>query len=151
MKSSSVCLAHSRVQKNISSQLFFFSIWLYRVWVVACRMCSCGMQTLSCGMWDLVSWPGIKPRPPALGGQSLSHWTTSEIPVPRFWSWNQEPSQALSDLSHLPSFPLHLRASPKHINTGVFSVLCIIRLFSLSVLSLWSPVHPHPPEFPLLL
>ena len=28
-------------------------------------------------MWDLVPWPGIKPRPPALGAQSHSHWTTS--------------------------------------------------------------------------
>ena len=28
---------------------------------------------LSCGIWDLVSRPGIKPRPPALGTQSLSH------------------------------------------------------------------------------
>ena len=30
---------------------------------------------LSCGTWDLVSWPGIEPRPPALGAQSLSHWS----------------------------------------------------------------------------
>ena len=30
-------------------------------------------------MWDLVSWPGIKPRPHALGVQSLSHWTTKEV------------------------------------------------------------------------
>ena len=27
-------------------------------------------------MWDLVPRPGIKPRPPALGAQSRSHWTT---------------------------------------------------------------------------
>ena len=26
----------------------------------------------------LVPWPGVKPRPPALGAQSLSHWTTRE-------------------------------------------------------------------------
>ena len=38
------------------------------------------MQTLSCSMWDLVFWPKIKPRPPALGAQSLSHWTTSKFP-----------------------------------------------------------------------
>ena len=29
---------------------------------------------LSCSMWDLVPWPGIEPRPPALGVQSLSYW-----------------------------------------------------------------------------
>ena len=31
-------------------------------------------------MWALVPWLGIEPRPPALGAQSLSHWTTREIP-----------------------------------------------------------------------
>ena len=34
----------------------------------------------SCSMWDLVPWPGIEPWPPALGVQSLSHWTTGEVP-----------------------------------------------------------------------
>ena len=34
---------------------------------------NCGMWTLSCCTWDLVPWPGIKPRPPALGAWSLSH------------------------------------------------------------------------------
>ena len=41
---------------------------------------SCGTWTLSCGMWDLVSWPGTKPRPPALRVWSLSPWTTREVP-----------------------------------------------------------------------
>ena len=31
---------------------------------------------LSCNMWGLVPWPGIEPRPPALGVQNPSHWTT---------------------------------------------------------------------------
>ena len=38
------------------------------------------MRTLSCGMWDLVPWPGMELRPPALGVWSLSHWTTREVP-----------------------------------------------------------------------
>ena len=29
-------------------------------------------------MWDLVSWPGIKPVPPELGAWSPRHWTTRE-------------------------------------------------------------------------
>jgi len=33
-----------------------------------------------CKAWILVSQSGIKPTPPALGGQSLNHWTTSEVP-----------------------------------------------------------------------
>ena len=40
------------------------------------------MQTVRCGMWDLVPWPGIEPRPPALGAWSLSHCTAREVPGP---------------------------------------------------------------------
>ena len=36
--------------------------------------------SLSCGMWDPVPSPGIKPGLPALGAWSLSHWTTREVP-----------------------------------------------------------------------
>ena len=36
--------------------------------------------SFSCGRWDLIPWPGIEPGPPALGAQSLSHWTTREVP-----------------------------------------------------------------------
>ena len=34
---------------------------------------------MSC-MQDLVPRPGIEPGPPALGVQSLTHWTTREVP-----------------------------------------------------------------------
>ena len=56
--------------KNI---YFYVFIWLHRVLIVACRL-------FSCGMWNLVSWPGIETAPPALGAQSLIHWTTREVP-----------------------------------------------------------------------
>ena len=35
-------------------------------------------------MWELVSWPGIKPGATALGAQSLSHWTAREVPHSTF-------------------------------------------------------------------
>ena len=35
---------------------------------------------LSCSMWDLAPGPGVEPGPPSLGAQSLSHWTTREVP-----------------------------------------------------------------------
>ena len=41
---------------------------------------SCGMLAFSYGIWDLVPWPGIEPGPPALGAQSLDHWTTRLSP-----------------------------------------------------------------------
>ena len=52
------------------------SLWHVESLDSAYGIFSCGMQTLSCTMWDLVPWPGIKSGPPALGAQSLSHWTT---------------------------------------------------------------------------
>ena len=60
---------------------YFFFFLLYWVLVVASRIFNpcCSMQTLSCGMWDLVPQPGINPRPPALGVRSLSHWTTKDV------------------------------------------------------------------------
>ena len=47
-------------------------IWLHQVLVAACGI-------FSYGMWDIVPWPGIEPRPLALGTWSLSHWTTKEV------------------------------------------------------------------------
>ena len=36
---------------------------------------------------DLVPQPGIKPRPPALGTRSLTHWTTREVPGVTYSGW----------------------------------------------------------------
>ena len=61
--------------QTLDSFLFFFFltfIWLHQVLVVALRI-------FSGGMWDIVSWPGIEPRSPTLGAQSLNHWTTKEV------------------------------------------------------------------------
>ena len=44
-----------------------------------------GAPGLSCGMWDLVPWPGIKPGLPALGLRSLSHWITWEVLEGKYW------------------------------------------------------------------
>ena len=37
-------------------------------------------RIFSCIMWDPVPSPGMEPRPPVSGTQSLSHWTTREVP-----------------------------------------------------------------------
>ena len=63
---------------------FFFNlfIWLCQALVVTNMIFNLWWagRVFSCAMWDLVPWPGIEPRPPALGVQSLSHWTTREVP-----------------------------------------------------------------------
>ena len=46
--------------------------------VVACRI-------FTCGMWDLVPWPGIEFGPPVLGAWSLSHCSQANRQVPRNW------------------------------------------------------------------
>ena len=53
--------------------------------VAARGIFSCCMRILSCGMLDLVPWWGLKPRPPALGARSLSHWTRREAPIVCFY------------------------------------------------------------------
>ena len=60
----------------------FISLFSWRslIFIMARGIFSCSMQTLSCDMWNLVPQPRIRLGPPALGVQSLSHWTTSEVP-----------------------------------------------------------------------
>ena len=61
----------TKTWESLSLALLFFFLILF-LYLAA--------LSLSCKMWDLVPWPGIKPRPPVLGAQSLSHWTTREVP-----------------------------------------------------------------------
>ena len=76
---------------HVTEYIYIFKIfvWLCEVLFVAfrifylrwaCKIFSCSRRTLSCGTWGLVPWPGIEPGPPALGVQSVSHWTIREVP-----------------------------------------------------------------------
>ena len=73
-----VCKCHAMSAKGWQFQfsglcLFFFFFNL------AMLDLSFSTQDLSCSMWGLVPQPGIEPWPPALGAQSLNHWTTKEV------------------------------------------------------------------------
>ena len=60
--------------------LYIFYFWLCRVFIAACLIAAyVGFSVAAC-MWDLVPQPRIEPGPPALGAQSLTHWTTREAP-----------------------------------------------------------------------
>ena len=61
------------------------------IFIAACGVFSCGMQTLSCGVWNLVPLPKIKPRSPALGVWHLSHWTTREVPATLYLGFASRP------------------------------------------------------------
>ena len=68
-------------QKNRKEIKLYFTFYLFFIFIyLAVLDLSCSILSLHCGMWDLVPWPGIEPRPPALGAPSLIHWTTREIP-----------------------------------------------------------------------
>ena len=75
-------------------------IWLLWVLVVACEIFSCSIQTLGWSKWVLVPWLGIKPGPPALGAQSLSHWTDSEVPRQTSEELVSLPLQSVGQSSH---------------------------------------------------
>ena len=74
----------------------WLDLWLYtrffniKIYLAAlCLSCGTGglhclTYDLCCSMRDLVPWPGIEPGPPALGAQSLTHWTTREVPIHTF-------------------------------------------------------------------
>ena len=69
---------HTHIHTHIF-YLYLF-IWLHKVLVEVHRIFSCRMWTLSCGMWDLVPWPEIRPSHPTLEVWSLNHWIMREVP-----------------------------------------------------------------------
>ena len=72
----------NRFLKNI--YLFIWPHWVLVVvhgtLVAACGIFIAACGIFSCGMRDLIPWPGMEPGPPALGAWSLNHWTTREVP-----------------------------------------------------------------------
>ena len=72
----------SLIPLGISGAILFFKIFIYLAALGLsgdCRIFNlhCSMQGLQ--LQQLVPWPRIKPRSPALGAWSLSHWTTRQI------------------------------------------------------------------------
>ena len=81
-------------------------IWLHWALVEACWI-------FRCGMWDLVPWPGIEAGTPALEAQSLSHWTTREVPPPVLFCWPWATNTPC--LGHHNTFPIVISKHP-HFN-----------------------------------
>ena len=85
LKISSVASALSNPLRLICSNFIWsfllknFFIFKFIFIYLAAPSLSCSMWALSCIISDLVPRPGVKPGPPALEAQSLSHWTTREI------------------------------------------------------------------------
>ena len=65
---------------SLSTILYWLIFYIY----LAVPGPSWGTRDLHCGTKTLISWPGIEPGPPALGAQTLSHWTAREVPAQIF-------------------------------------------------------------------
>ena len=78
MRRSSLCL-HPPMAFSSKCSLLFFS-FKYLFIYLAVPSLSCSMSLSSCSIWGPVPQPGIRRGPATLGVQSLSHWTTREVP-----------------------------------------------------------------------
>ena len=100
------------LKNNKNIYLFYLADW---VLVAACKIFDlhCSMWDLSCSMWDLVPWPGIEPRPPALGtrSQPLDHQGSVCNPLSLTWTYAVRAFTA----SNWP-LCLHLPLSPQSIS-----------------------------------
>ena len=101
----------------------------------------CKCRNFSCRMWDLDSWPGTESGSPASGAQSLSHWTSREVPIVLFLSRCFTPlvSVTADTVSSLPSIhPLHRllhcswwRYTQRHMNYRLTGYINFVKLFLL--------------------
>ena len=62
------------IHLDVHTYLFYLRQAGSLIFVAACGIFSCSIQTLSCGMWELVLWPMVKPGVLATGplGKSLN-------------------------------------------------------------------------------
>ena len=75
-----ICIEHLLCARYCFFVCLFLNMYVFIYLVVL------GLSRSTWNLWffsdmqGLVPWPEIKPWSPALGGQSLSHWTTREVP-----------------------------------------------------------------------
>ena len=103
--------------------------------------------SLSCSMWDLVPWPGIKPEPPALGAGSLSPRTAREVPWWRFSEMIICPLLGWQDFINSLQFGSHYLRCQASLSCCTITSTCISLLGSLSQLFAVSDwlLSPHGP------
>ena len=101
---------------------------------------ACELLVAAC-MWDLVPWPGIEPRPPALGAWSLIHCATREVLTflyfKKFYSLSYSLLLIASDL---PGFPITTKI--KSLNWVLVYILLRIYPFEFIFMTENSPRRP---------
>ena len=78
-----VCVGNSHLFKMQWPVTILSILFIYISSPLPCLfVCLFSPHRSACGI--LVPWPGIKPLPPAVEGQSPDHWTAREFPSPLF-------------------------------------------------------------------
>ena len=85
----------------------------------------------SCGTWGLVPWPRVEPRRSALGAQSLSLWTTREVPVLFSVASNLVCVSSRVHSEWFPGFGVELRYNPRWGTSSWWGTQAL-KLFSAS-------------------
>ena len=101
----------------------------YPVYSLFLKIIYLAVPGLYCSMWDLVPQPGIEPRPPALGVQSLSHWTTTEVSE-FYFQTNENHYYSLLGL--------------------VLTVIFVVVVYTKSCLTLCNPIDCSTPGYSVL-
>ena len=72
---------YSQKIKALRNIKYIQAKWIFKKYLAAwgCLLAAC--RIFSCGTWDLVPWPGIKPGPPALGTQNLKPLHHKRSPI----------------------------------------------------------------------
>ena len=120
--------------------LFTWLCWVLVVacgiFTVACGIFSCIMRTLSCGTWDLVPWPGMEPGALVLGAQSLSHWTTREVPPPPNINTAEFEKTCYRQMSHWHS-RREVQSGNDECQDWELGLLCTVRKSRILLVKKW--------------
>ena len=63
------------------TKIIYMLFILKYLFIWTCWVSVAAWGIFSCGMWDLVPWPGLNPGRPHSQVWSLSYWTTREVPT----------------------------------------------------------------------
>ena len=93
------------VTSNLEQHFFFLILFIYLFGCAGSWLQHAGSSfqyagSFSCGMWDLVPWPGIEPGPPFIGS---FFWDHSGNSLNRVWqhdSGNNECNNSIFSLYH---------------------------------------------------
>ena len=117
----------------------FIYLFIWLCWVLVSGI-------FCCGMWNLVPWQGIEPESPALGAQSLSHWTTGKSWV--FFQFSSVQSPSCDQLIATPWTAVHQAFLSITNSRSLPKLMSIVSVIPSNHLILCRPLLLLPSIFP---